>query len=505
MSAITVLTEQMGENERLRQQVADLTAKLAKVMEENADMKAQLTQESQDAINKQVIIDGLRSERARHTAQLADLTAKLAVCQKQLVAMDELPKHSVAYQQRITALEQQLAEATYRLDVLEPEHTACQARAAAAEGECDRLENAAEHWHTLYWDCAAEKADAAARYGQEIVDLEQGLAAAYLEVRHYREACASVGETDGHGWAETTKELRRQLAAMIVDRDEARDLAAHAEFDHDHYDLVTQRLSEAQATCDDLRVTIDSQRTQIILLQASDQAYAEASTRQMMMIDHYSLVQQQLARMQEQRDHEAMMHAACLTIAEGRLEWDVPFDGDSLATKSVRQLRQQLAEVTAERDAAETRNENYRLKLHARDQQLTEAIKDRDAWNGDANSHLHALCEKQAEVNGLEQGLAAAYLDVRHYREACASVGETDGHGWAETTKELRQQLAEVAQSCTWSQDGFGEDHYDTSCGRRFSLENGASPLENHMRFCCYCGHPLKEVLETEDPKENQS
>ena len=31
MSAITVLTEQMGENERLRQQVADLTAKLAKV------------------------------------------------------------------------------------------------------------------------------------------------------------------------------------------------------------------------------------------------------------------------------------------------------------------------------------------------------------------------------------------------------------------------------------------------------------------------------------------
>ena len=251
--------------------------------------------------------------------------------------------------------------------------------------------------------------------------------------------------------------LKAELAQKKKACDDARDLAAHAEFDHDHYDLVTQRLSEAQATCDDLRVTIDSQRTQIILLQASDQAYAEASTRQMMMIDHYSLVQQQ------------------------------------------------LAEVTAERDAAETRNENYRLKLHARDQQLTEAIKDRDAWNGDANSHLHALCEKQAEVNGLEQGLAAAYLDVRHYREACASVGETDGHGWAETTKELRQQLAEVAQSCTWSQDGFGEDHYDTSCGRRFSLENGASPLENHMRFCCYCGHPLKEVLETEDPKENQS
>ena len=42
-------------------------------------MSELLTQESQDAINKQVIIDGLRSERARHTAQLSDLTAK---CEK---------------------------------------------------------------------------------------------------------------------------------------------------------------------------------------------------------------------------------------------------------------------------------------------------------------------------------------------------------------------------------------------------------------------------------------
>jgi len=172
-------------------------------------------------------------------------------------------------------------------------------------------------------------------------------------------------------------------------------------------------------------------------------------------------------------------------------------------------LQREYAKVCDERDTfvndLPKHSVAYQQRIAALELQLTEAIKDRDAWNGDANSHLHALCEKQAEVNGLEQGLAAAYLDVRHYREACASVGETDGHGWAETTKELRQQLAEVAQSCTWSQDGFGEDHYDTSCGRRFSLENGASPLENHMRFCCYCGHPLKEVLETEDPKENQS
>jgi hypothetical protein len=36
-------------------------------------------------------------------------------------------------------------------------------------------------------------------------------------------------------------------------------------------------------------------------------------------------------------------------------------------------LRAQLAQVTTERDEAETRNENYRLKLNARDQQLAQA------------------------------------------------------------------------------------------------------------------------------------
>ena len=52
---------------------------------------------------------------------------------------------------------------------------------------------------------------------------------------------------------------------------------------------------------------------------------------------------------------------------------------------------------------------------------------------------------------------------------------------------------------CTWSQDGFGEDHYNTSCGRRFSLDNGASPAENHMAWCCYCGKPLVELMDIEE------
>lgn len=54
--------------------------------------------------------------------------------------------------------------------------------------------------------------------------------------------------------------------------------------------------------------------------------------------------------------------------------------------------------------------------------------------------------ELMAHDAALRQQLAAVTDEVRHYREAAASVGETDGHGWAETTKELRQQLAEATE-----------------------------------------------------------
>ena len=48
-------------------------------------------------------------------------------------------------------------------------------------------------------------------------------------------------------------------------------------------------------------------------------------------------------------------------------------------------------------------------------QQLAEAIADREAWHGDASSHLQALCEKQAEVNGLEQQIEIVTKEL----EAC--------------------------------------------------------------------------------------
>jgi hypothetical protein len=36
--------------------------------------------------------------------------------------------------------------------------------------------------------------------------------------------------------------------------------------------------------------------------------------------------------------------------------------------------------------------------------------------------------------------------ELTHYRHACQSIGETDGHGWAETTKELRNTVTTQAE-----------------------------------------------------------
>ena len=122
------------------------------------------------------------------------------------------------------------------MDVLEPEYTACRARAAAAE-------------------------------------------------QHLKANDAALGLTgvESRPQAMYIRDLQNQLA--------------HAEFDHDHYELVKQQLEAVKQ---------EKQRN----------------------YDHYS---------------------------------------DQLA-----HFEQQLAQVIAERDAAETRNENYRLKLHTRDQQLAE-------------------------------------------------------------------------------------------------------------------------------------
>jgi hypothetical protein len=42
---------------------------------------------------------------------------------------------------------------------------------------------------------------------------------------------------------------------------------------------------------------------------------------------------------------------------------------------------------------------------------------------------------------------------------------------------------------CCWKPDDDGV--WATDCGQEFVFID-AGPKENHMRFCCYCGKPLK-------------
>ena len=48
--------------------------------------------------------------------------------------------------------------------------------------------------------------------------------------------------------------------------------------------------------------------------------------------------------------------------------------------------------------------------------------------------------------------------------------------------------------NCTWTYDE-DLDTWDTECGESFVVTNG-TPAENSMRFCCYCGKPIKEHKE---------
>jgi hypothetical protein len=45
--------------------------------------------------------------------------------------------------------------------------------------------------------------------------------------------------------------------------------------------------------------------------------------------------------------------------------------------------------------------------------------------------------------------------------------------------------------ACRWTEDEDGV--YDTDCGNKFMFTDDG-PVANKMRFCGYCGKPLKEV-----------
>lgn len=59
-----------------------------------------------------------------------------------------------------------------------------------------------------------------------------------------------------------------------------------------------------------------------------------------------------------------------------------------------------------------------------------------------------------------------------------------------------------VATGCEWKQDADG--NWETGCGDLFCL-NDSSPLENGMKFCCYCGLTLDEVPYDDDSGDEEA
>jgi len=58
-------------------------------------------------------------------------------------------------------------------------------------------------------------------------------------------------------------------------------------------------------------------------------------------------------------------------------------------------------------------------------------------------------------------------------------------------------------ESCKWKQvdDWNNSSVWDTDCGNAFTIENG-TPLDNEMKFCCYCGKPLEQIEAEEERDE---
>lgn len=57
-----------------------------------------------------------------------------------------------------------------------------------------------------------------------------------------------------------------------------------------------------------------------------------------------------------------------------------------------------------------------------------------------------------------------------------------------------------VRTGCEWEADE--ENNWTTTCGKTFCLIEGG-PIENDMKFCCYCGLALDE-LPYEEPEDDE-
>ena len=56
--------------------------------------------------------------------------------------------------------------------------------------------------------------------------------------------------------------------------------------------------------------------------------------------------------------------------------------------------------------------------------------------------------------------------------------------------------MSETA-TCCWTNEEYG-DTWETTCGKAFILNDGETPREADMRYCCFCGHKLMQEVSDE-------
>ena len=64
--------------------------------------------------------------------------------------------------------------------------------------------------------------------------------------------------------------------------------------------------------------------------------------------------------------------------------------------------------------------------------------------------------------------------------------------------RELGQEKAPVVP-CVWQEDWEGT--WETACKNKWVFNEG-TPEDNRMKFCCYCGKPLKQNVYVEEGGE---
>lgn len=52
-------------------------------------------------------------------------------------------------------------------------------------------------------------------------------------------------------------------------------------------------------------------------------------------------------------------------------------------------------------------------------------------------------------------------------------------------------------ETCEWIREEWDEEYF-TTCGEAFCLNDGTLK-DNSIRYCCYCGKPIKETIKRDE------